>query len=450
MFKNRKIMIGVILIGVIGVSYLIIQHMKIYKNLLNHRARDIQNEYYLKNRLYRTMEEITAEILINTNINERMEKDIGYAIDTCKESNRLRSFNVYGLNNIKREVDLREYTWFTERFLENYRDGYIPMTDENRNAIGNMNKIYKKLNDINYKYEPFIRNTLLEDLIYSEDVSNAINEMNTYIRNYPREDYDYSTDIKREKRRMPPVEHVYGKVFLSEEELIIKAKKFMEGLDTTNNIHTSGGGESRYGHEDIFIGDIRFRCDSGYKIELYKRSGKVQRVEDDNWDHIEEDIKKYRNYDINISIEKAKKYIVSFLEERGFKNLQVTKSNIRGRILELNLSRKTDNYINLAATIEVELDLGNKGKIIKMDFEDYWIGMALKDNKYDEVFRNYEGAKNLIDFNMEIKDQILTGHRDRTEELFFKWRFTGDLNDTSYYIYVDSLNKDVEVERAVE
>ncbi|SKC70383.1 hypothetical protein [Maledivibacter halophilus] len=414
---------------------------KFLRDMIEEKNGDMANRYWHQNQCLETIEEIAAEIIISNRISKKTLNDIKYLnkryleLKIHKEYYQPKNYLYGDLKNKISDNLLNRFIHETNDFFEEIYDNNIKLTDKNLQYIKNLHSKTKELNSIVDKYEFSIRQEY-ENLFYSENFANSINEMDRCIDINWFKKLEYEREDREEKKlkNLKP-EDIFGEKVFSENEAREVAQEFLGDFDTVKR--RTGSGESRYDDDKMFE-HIDFDTIKEYEVEISVLGGKINRIFDKEWDDLlEEQGKSFDESQINISKEESINKLIKFLDERNIKDLEVIEVDEYGPELKVRFVKDTGRYLNMAAEIECIVDLTRKGRLLELSLEDYWQGLAFDDSRYDQALTGYDKAKKVLGSKITVTEENLVGEGTREQSLDFYWRFATRYDGEEYYIYVN-------------
>jgi uncharacterized membrane protein YkoI len=444
--KYKKIIGIVVIIMLILTGRVVYKQWQLLQNFVKEKGGNMQRSFHEQVRYLQQVEEITARILLEDKVVDDLYKQSDRIHEQYERFKYTDSLERYGGKDRIHTGDLREFYYLVDDFFVDFRDQRIQLTKENIQFIKNVHEKSVGLNRICDQYRPYITRTESTEMFYSEDLANAMKKMNDLCRECLQSEWNYTLDrptkVQSKKstkiqRNKPTVGDVFGKEILSEDEAKSAVQDFLQDFGKIVG-DAVGKGESRY-DENVFLKHVSFETDTGYKIRVYNRGGKIKWMIDKEWNDIEEDIQRYKEAAPNISKEEAVKKLMDFLLKRGFDSLEVIEAKQYGRELKVVLAKVEDGYTNMATNFDASLDLGREGKITELSFSGYWEGLQYDDMEYEKALAGYEKAKKALKLEVVIEEEKLVGMRGNSPSLNFCWRFKTMLNGQEYFIYVDAL-----------
>lgn len=411
----------------------------------------MSSRYWYQNEYLDTLEKITAEIILTNKISKGILDDIEYLNKRYYQFTSLKEYYQplnYQLGNFQNKIDdymLNEFIEDTNNFYKELYDNKIKLSQKNFKYLKHINSKVKEINSIADRYCFSIR-AENESMFLSDAFANAINEMNYSIDIEWFRKLDYEKENKKGRNKeKPKPEEVYGYKVFSEDEAREVIQKFLGDLGTVKE--KIGSGESRY-DDNKRLEHIDFRTSNGYRIEINILGGKINELRGEEWDGLGEENKKvFDESQINISREDAINKIIEFLSKREINSLEIIEVDQYGPVLEVRFAQDTGRYLNMAAYIDCKLDLTRGGRLLRLSLEDYWIGLAYDDSRFDYALNTYDNAKNVLDSKINITKEKLVGKRGEGLSLDYFWRFTTKYDGEEYYIYVNPQTGEEDVEK---
>jgi len=408
-------------------------------HLLEEKGNMMHEKYYSYLIYFKTMEELTADILLSEELEEVHQDKIRWLQEDYRVRNK-GNFNRYGL--VKGELkynELRDFMHLTYNFFGSLSRQEGNLEPETREYLEKLHVQARELNEINKQYQYQIQRLYGKDFFYSNIWVEALNKMNaTFEGHHPYQTFAYPSDREQPGNIIrPPVEKVFG-TEVSQKQAREKAQAFLgdfawikEGSITSSGTMAMDG--------DVMLDHVGFAVENGYQIEVLTQGGKVIRFTDQAWRDSRDDEKKpYVEPVLNISPEEALEKLKDFLVKRDFPPMDIQQTSMTDRHLRVTLFPMMEDYLNYLAPVEATLDLTQEGKILELDLFSYWWGQLYEATGKEKALAGYEKAKGALKPELDVKDTQLVGQLGEDYGMNFAWRFTTEFMGKEYYIYVDA------------
>ena len=415
--------------------------------LVNEKGENMHDQYYSYVRFFSQLEQLSAEILLsNTPLEEyNFRVYANYYFNDMRYRNLTGTFNRYGLvRGELRDRNLREFARLSDNYFNYLMAQQGHLSPEEREYIAKIHLKAKEINDILAQHTPHIRNLRGKKFFYSNVWVKAINEANDSFAEYPEREFafSYRNNIRHEDTiAREDLERILGSSTLTPSEVGEKIQEFIGQGGKIKDHYVSQGAMNIYG---VMWDTLGFETEE-YYVDAFASGGKVLRLDHKDWRNRDHSAS-YKPAHTNITAEEAVANLIELLAKRGIAPLEVYGTRIiEGQYLNVDLLPLKENYLSKVSPVRAVLDLTNSGKVLSLDLFLYWLGSLYDASQVEEGLAGYQRARQRLQAEFEPKDEKLVGTYGTGFDLEFYWRFTVELYNEEYYVYISPQTGQVHV-----